>query len=103
MNKINKRRAILYCRVSSDEQAKGCSLNHQEKELRYYCNKNGIDVVDVYKEDYSAKTFNRPEMNMICKRLLKKKPDADLLLVLRWNRFTRDLTSGCDFIRRFKQ
>lgn len=103
MEKYKVRNAILYCRVSSDEQAKGCSLNHQEKELRYYCNKNNIKVVDVYKEDYSAKTFNRPEMNKISKRLLKKKPDADLLLVLRWNRFTRDLTDGCDYIKKFKQ
>ena len=59
------KRAILYCRVSSDEQAKGGSLKYQEDALRRYCESNGIEVVDVYREDYSAKTFNRPEMNSI--------------------------------------
>lgn len=28
---------IIYCRVSSDEQAKGCSLDYQENTLKDYC------------------------------------------------------------------
>lgn len=48
-------RTILYCRVSSDEQAKGASLEVQESYLRSYCVNHGYEVVGIYKEDYSAK------------------------------------------------
>lgn len=99
------KRAILYCRVSSDEQAKGGSLKYQEATLRRYCESNGIEVVDVYREDYSAKTFNRPEMNIICRKYLRrhKEVDADALLVLRWNRFTRYASDGWEYIAKFKK
>ncbi len=99
------KKAILYCRVSSDEQAKGGSLKYQEDALRRYCESNGIEVVDVYREDYSAKTFNRPDMNTICKKYLHKhkEVDADALLVLRWNRFTREASEGWEYISKFKK
>ena len=51
-NNIN---VILYCRVSSDEQAEGCSLNEQERQLRSFCTNNGYNVIDIYKEDFSAR------------------------------------------------
>lgn len=99
------KKAIIYCRVSSDEQAKGGSLKYQESALRRYCESNSIEVVDVYREDYSAKTFTRPEMNSICRKYLRKhkEVDADALLVLRWNRFTRDASEGWDYISKFKK
>ncbi len=98
------KKAILYCRVSSDEQAKGGSLKYQADALTRYCNSNGIEVVEVYREDYSAKTFERPEMKKICKKYLRKRKevDADTLLVLRWNRFTRDASDGWEYISKFR-
>ncbi|MBK7650725.1 MAG: recombinase family protein [Flammeovirgaceae bacterium] len=43
--KDEKRRAIIYTRVSSDEQAeKGYSLQYQEEQLRKYC-ANRISVL----------------------------------------------------------
>ena len=61
-------RTILYCRVSSDEQAKGASLEVQESYLRSYCVNHGYEVVGIYKEDYSAKhhDLRRPEFNPHC-------------------------------------
>ena len=99
------KKAILYCRVSSDEQAKGGSLKYQADALKRFCESNGIEVVDIYREDYSAKTFERPEMKKICKKYLRKRKevDADGLLVLRWNRFTRDASDGWDYISKFKK
>jgi DNA invertase Pin-like site-specific DNA recombinase len=47
--------------VSSDEQAKGYSLDVQFESLTKYCLLNDIEVVKHYREDYSAKDFNRPE------------------------------------------
>lgn len=50
--------ALLYIRVSTDEQAdKGYSLQHQEERLRKYCELQGINVIGLFKDDHSAKTF----------------------------------------------
>ena len=99
------KKAILYCRVSSDEQAKGGSLKYQTDALKRFCENNGIEVVEVYREDYSAKTFDRPEMKEICKKYLRKRKevDVDTLLVLRWNRFTRDASDGWEYISKFRK
>lgn len=53
--------AYLYVRVSTDEQTKGYSPQNQEELLVKYCTLNGIKVLRVIREDFSAKTFNRPE------------------------------------------
>ena len=85
------RKAILYIRVSTDEQAdKGYSLGHQEERLRKYCEVQNIEVMDLYKDDYSAKTFNRPEFTRLLKTLRKHRARADLLLFTKWDRFSRN-------------
>jgi len=54
--------AYLYVRVSTDEQKrKGYSLPEQEDRLLKYCEYNNIEVKGIYREDFSAKNFNRPE------------------------------------------
>lgn len=78
---MKQRKAIVYIRVSTDEQAeKGHSLAHQEDVLRKYCAINSIEIIGFYKEDYSAKTFDRPEFSKILTLLKKNKGAADLLL-----------------------
>lgn len=85
------RKAILYIRVSTDEQAdKGYSLQHQEERLRKYCEMQNIEVTHVYKDDYSAKTFNRPEFTRLLNGLRKHRAKVDLLLFLKWDRFSRN-------------
>ena len=54
------KRAVIMSRVSSDEQAKGFSLGVQFEQLTNYCKRKDIEVVAHYKEDHSAKNFNRP-------------------------------------------
>ncbi len=58
---------ILYCRVSSDEQKDNNSLKVQEEYLMNHCNYHGYNVVNVYREDYSAKHYDmkRPELKAI--------------------------------------
>lgn len=64
---------VLYCRVSSDEQAEGSSLDEQERRLRMYCASLKMNVLKVYKDDSSAKyndIRHRPmfgEMYVYCK------------------------------------
>ena len=53
-----KKKAILYVRVSTDEQAKlGYSLGHQEAVLSKYCEFKGYEVTGIYKEDHSARLY----------------------------------------------
>ena len=53
--------AILYIRVSTDEQAeKGYSQRNQEDVLVKYCSQNNIQISQKIFEDHSAKTFQRP-------------------------------------------
>jgi site-specific DNA recombinase len=83
--------ADLYVRVSTDEQAdKGYSQRNQEEVLRKYCEINSIQVRKVMFEDYSAKTFNRPEWTKLLIDLKKYKGKSDLILFTKWDRFSRN-------------
>ncbi len=84
-------RAVIYVRVSTDEQAeKGYSLKHQEERLRQYCQQNNIEIVNLFKEDHSAKTFDRPSFTELLNFIKKNKGAVDLLLFLKWDRFSRN-------------
>lgn len=81
----------LYIRVSTDEQAdKGYSQRDQEERLRRYCQIQNIEVRKVIYKDHSAKTFNRPEGNKYLIFLQKNKNTADLVLFIKWGRFSRN-------------
>ncbi len=92
-------KAILYIRVSTDEQAdKGYSLQHQEERLRKYCELQNIQVLELFKEDYSAKTFHRPEFTKLLAFLKKNRHVADLLLFTKWDRFSRNAADAYSMI-----
>ena len=59
--------------------------------LRQYCELNHFNIVDIYTEDYSAKTFDRPEWKKILAYIKKNKKKVDMILCLRWDRFSRNL------------
>lgn len=83
--------ADLYIRVSTDEQAdKGYSQRSQEELLRRYCDINKITIRKVIFEDHSAKTFDRPEWQKYLVDLRKHKGPTDLVLFLKWDRFSRN-------------
>jgi site-specific DNA recombinase len=83
-------KAIIYVRVSTDEQSeKEYSLLHQEDRLRQYCQHQHIEVVGFYKEDHSAKTFERPAFTELLTFLKRNKGAANLFLFLKWDRFSR--------------
>lgn len=76
--------AYLYVRVSTDEQKKkGYSLIEQEDRLLQYCIINNINVKGIFREDYSAKDFNRPEWNKLIKTIKKNKhrPSENVLFL----------------------
>ncbi|MGI6516850.1 MAG: recombinase family protein [Fermentimonas caenicola] len=87
------RKADLYIRVSTDEQAnKGYSQRDQEDRLRKYCELKSISIRNIYVEDHSAKSFNRPEWQKYLSNLrkLKNSKVGTLLLFTKWDRFSRN-------------
>lgn len=95
--------AILYIRVSTDEQAdKGYSLRYQEERLTRYCELQGIRVISIYQEDYSAKTFDRPEFSKLLASL-KKSRAVDLLLFTKWDRFSRNAADAYSMINQLNR
>ena len=96
-------KAALMARVSSDEQAKGYSLDVQLDSLRKYCESNNLIVSKVFKEDHSAKTFDRPEFISFLKHLKKNKGSIDLLLFTSWDRFSRNALEAYRMIDELKK
>ena len=84
-------KVICYKRVSTDDQAdRGFSLQHQEEMLLRWCEINKHEVVGLYTEDYSGKTFDRPEWRKLMSYCKKNKNNVDLILANRWDRFSRN-------------
>jgi len=94
--------AVLMARVSSDEQAKGYSLDIQEDKLRSYCRRENIQIIKIFREDYSAKNFKRPEFQKFLTLAKQKKTRIDFLLFTGWDRFSRNLTDSLNMIRTLK-
>ncbi|NLR64763.1 recombinase family protein [Chitinophaga varians] len=89
---LKKKNAILYTRVSTDDQAQhGYSLIHQYDKLKSHCNDNGISIIKHFKEDYSAKNFNRPEWKNLMQYIKANKGVVNTILFTKWDRFTRSL------------
>ncbi len=103
--KSDETNVIIYCRVSTDEQRQGTSVDVQEERLKAYCTYKGYNIINIpefqdCKEDESAKTFDkRPVMQAILKYIRKNRGKVQKLLFLRWNRFSRDLFSATDAVR----
>ena len=97
-------RVLLYCRVSTDEQADGCSLDVQERFLRAHCANRGYEIIgEPYKDDYSAKGYQlkRPELKRLFEYCRKNPDKVDKVLFLRWDRFTRNAEFGLTYKRKF--
>lgn len=91
--------ADLYIRVSTDEQAeKGYSQRDQDERLRKYCLNNNIAVGKVIYEDYSAKSFKRPEWIKYLEYIKKKSTKSNLIMFTKWDRFSRNTSDAYQMI-----
>ena len=86
---------IIYSRVSTDEQAnQGYSIEYQEEAITRYCILKGYNILKTFREDYSAKDFNRPEWKKIISLIqeTRRKPSSiDTIVFLRPDRFSRNM------------
>lgn len=83
-------KAVIYVRVSSEEQNKeGFSIPAQIELLQNYALKNDIEVVKLYKESHSAKVSGRPQFNEML-NFLKKSSNVKTILVEKTDRLYRN-------------
>ena len=91
MNDTQDKTAVIYCRVSSNEQVKGTSLAMQEKLCREYAERQGLDVLKIYVEEgESAKTADRTEFQKALAQCADKKQPVDQFIVYKLDRFARN-------------
>jgi site-specific DNA recombinase len=57
------KRAVLYARVSTDEQARGYSLQTQLEAGRRYAAERGYAVAADFQDDYTGESLDRPGLN----------------------------------------
>ena len=89
-------------RVSSDEQAKGYSLDVQSEALEKYCERNDIEIVYTFREDHSAKSFDRPAFKEFQEHVKRNKNKIDFLLFTTWDRFSRNVMDAYLVIDKLK-
>jgi DNA invertase Pin-like site-specific DNA recombinase len=97
--------AYIYVRVSTDEQKrKGYSLVEQEERLLNHCEINNIKVKGIFREDFSAKDFNRPEWKRLIKVIKRNKHRLpENVLFLKWDRFSRNIEFAYQMIGVLKE
>lgn len=84
-------RAIIYLRVSSDDQVSGTSLDTQEQACRRIAEARQYEILAVYREEgVSAKTARRPQL--IAAMEAARTAKADALIVYKVDRFARNQT-----------
>lgn len=91
---------VLYCRVSTDEQAeRGYSIRDQRDKLEKYAALKNYTVFSCIEEDHSAKSFTRPEFQKLLAFIKKNKGVIRRFIFIRWDRFSRNLTDALLMIR----
>jgi site-specific DNA recombinase len=85
---MGKKKAALYTRVSTEDQAKeGFSLDAQLEKLRAYCTARDWKIIGEYVDDgYSGRNTRRPAY----KKLLEDIRKWDMLLVIKMDRIHRN-------------
>jgi site-specific DNA recombinase len=95
------KKAILYVRVSTDEQAdRGYSLGVQQEQLEKYCALKDIEILKLYIEDHSAKNFERPTFRELLNYCKVNHRNIDYLLFVSWDRFSRNAPDAYEMIRK---
>ena len=78
---------VAYCRVSSLSQEDNGSLQHQEAEIRRYCNYHKHDLVEVLHESRSGKNTDRRQSQ----KMLDLLPEVDGVIAFKIDRISRSV------------
>lgn len=71
-------RVVGYIRVSTDEQAsEGISLEVQKDRIIHYCQQFGLNLLDIYQDEWTGKELGRPGLQAALARVVQ----ADAMLM----------------------
>ncbi len=86
-------RAIIYCRVSSDQQVKdGHGLDSQEQRCIAYAQNKKLEVAEIFRDEgISGKLFDRPAMQNLIAYLDKHPSEKFVIIFDDLARFSRDV------------
>ncbi len=82
------KRAIIYVRVSTDEQAKGYSLQTQMEGCQRYAEEMGYAIAATFQEDYTGTSLDRPALNEM-RTFLDQDKAVSTLIVYDLDRISR--------------
>jgi site-specific DNA recombinase len=93
--------AVIYCRVSTDDQEKeGTSLTTQLEACLKYCHDKGYTVVKSFSETYSGTTLDRPQLTQLRRRVAAG--EVQVIVIYCLDRITRDPTHGVILTQEFQ-
>ena len=96
--------AIIYCRVSTQEQAEtGFSLEAQEETCSNYAKNKGYAVLKTFVErGESAKTLNRTELKNLIQYAKINHEKIDTLIIYKIDRLSRNQRDTANFLYDFR-
>lgn len=104
---MSRKRAFAYRRRSPrpDEDYGNTSLEKQEDEIIKYCERNSIELVQIYTDDLkSGKSFKgRDEFKEMYHRALSKEEEIDYIIVLKQDRLSRDTLDTLYIMKRLNE
>ncbi len=85
-------KAALYARVCTTRQAeRQLSIPDQLRQMREWCNREGYEVTEVFKDEGASATDDRrPEFLRMMAQAYAKPPAFDVIVVHSLSRFFRD-------------
>jgi site-specific DNA recombinase len=84
--------AVIYVRVSTDEQSGPVNLLNQEKRCRDFCQQQGWPVVEVFTDPgESARTADRPEFQRMIRFCKAHRGEIGYVVVQDFSRFARNV------------
>lgn len=63
--RVNELSAVVYARVSSDQQTLGYSLQTQIEAGRIYAQQHNYRVLGDFSDDYTGENLDRPSLNKL--------------------------------------
>ncbi|MCP5462806.1 MAG: recombinase family protein [bacterium] len=95
--------AIVYCRVSTQEQAEtGFSLEAQQEYCANFAQHKGYNVLRTFVErGESAKTLNRTQLQLLTAFSKQNASDIDVLIVYKLDRLSRNQRDTLNFFYEF--
>ena len=94
MTHETRQKAIIYCRVSDAKQkVRGDGLGSQETRCREYAAYRQLDVIGVFREDYTGATAERPQMKAALALMKRHRRDPLVIIIDDLSRLARDVVS----------